>query len=57
MPMLIDHMLWHGQVVDSSDTSAETSSLRALAQRIHGDERVEMMLATVGNGVSLVVKR
>lgn len=55
--MLIDNMLWRGQVADESDVSPETSALRALAQRIHGDERVDVALATVGDGVSLVVKR
>lgn len=55
--MLIDNMLWHGQVTNSSDTSPSTSALRALAERIHGDERVDMTLATVGDGVSMVVKR
>jgi len=55
--MLIDNMLWRGQVADDADSSPDTSALRALAQRIHGDERVDMTLATVGDGVSFVVKR
>jgi len=55
--MLIDNMLWRGQVANSEDASEATSALRHLAQRIHADERVDMTLATVGDGVSLVVKR
>jgi len=55
--MLIDNMLWRGQVASSEDASEATSALRHLAQRIHADERVDMTLATVGDGVSLVVKR
>lgn len=55
--MLIDNMLWRGQVADAGDTSAETAALRDLARRIHGDQRVDMTLATVGDGVSFVVKR
>jgi predicted O-methyltransferase YrrM len=55
--MLIDNMLWSGAVADQADTSADTVALRALAAKIHGDDRVDMTLATVGDGLSVVVKR
>ncbi len=55
--MLIDNMLWSGAVADTSDTSADTVALRALARKIHADERVDMTLATIGDGLSMVVKR
>ncbi|MGH6986274.1 MAG: O-methyltransferase [Caulobacteraceae bacterium] len=55
--MLIDNMLWSGQVADSTDVSESTSALRGLAAKIHADERVEMTLATIGDGLSIVVKR
>ncbi|HEY9218509.1 MAG TPA: class I SAM-dependent methyltransferase [Phenylobacterium sp.] len=55
--MLIDNMLWRGRVADLQDTSPDTAALRDLAQRIHADERVDMTLATIGDGVSFVVKR
>ena len=55
--MLIDNMLWGGSVADPSDTRAETQALRLLAAKIHDDRRVDMALATVGDGLSVVVKR
>ena len=55
--MLIDNMLWSGAVADAADTSADTVALRALAEKIHADDRVDMTLATVGDGLSVVVKR
>ncbi len=55
--MLIDNMLWSGAVADPSETSADTVALRALAAKIHADDRVDMTLATVGDGLSVVVKR
>ena len=55
--MLIDNMLWGGSVADPSNTEADTAALRALAARIHDDKRVDMALATVGDGLSMVVKR
>ena len=55
--MLIDNMLWSGAVADPTDTSADTLALRALAAKIHADDRVDETLATVGDGLSIVVKR
>ncbi len=55
--MLIDNMLWSGRVADPAETDPDTVALRALAGKIHGDGRVEMTLAAVGDGVSMVVKR
>jgi O-methyltransferase len=55
--MLIDNMLWGGDVADAAQTSESTVALRALAAKIHGDGRVDMTLATIGDGVSVVVKR
>ncbi|MGI8841107.1 MAG: O-methyltransferase [Caulobacteraceae bacterium] len=55
--MLIDNMLWSGAVADPADTSADTIALRALAAKIHADDRVDMTLATVGDGLSMVAKR
>ena len=55
--MLIDNMLWNGKVADPSDASADTLALRRLATKIHGDDRVDMALAAIGDGLSVVVTR
>lgn len=55
--LLVDNMLWGGAVAEEGEPSADTLALRALAARIHDDPRVEMTLATVGDGLSIVVKR
>ena len=55
--MLIDNMLWSGKVADPSESGPDTVALRALAAKIHDDKRVDMSLATVGDGLSVVVKR
>jgi caffeoyl-CoA O-methyltransferase len=55
--MLIDNMLWAGRVADPADTEESTVALRALAAKIAADRRVDMTLATVGDGVSMIVKR
>lgn len=53
----LDNMLWSGQVANPKITDSDTSALRALNQKIHDDERVDMALATLGDGVMLVRKR
>lgn len=55
--ILIDNMLWSGKVADPDQDDADTVALRGLASVIHGDPRVEMTLAAIGDGVSLCVKR
>jgi len=53
----LDNMLWSGAVADPKVTDADTSALRALNAKIHADSRVDMALATIGDGVMLAVKR
>jgi len=53
----LDNMLWSGTVADPKISDADTSALRALNAKIHADPRVDMALATVGDGVMLARKR
>jgi caffeoyl-CoA O-methyltransferase len=53
----LDNMLWSGSVADPKVSDADTSALRALNAKIHADPRVDMALATVGDGVMLACKR
>ncbi|MBV9541596.1 MAG: class I SAM-dependent methyltransferase [Alphaproteobacteria bacterium] len=53
----LDNMLWSGTVADPTVTDADTSALRALNAKIQKDSRVDMALATIGDGVMLAVKR
>ena len=55
--MLIDNMLWSGAVADPTNTSADTVALRALAAKIHADSRVESTLASIGDGLSVIVRK
>jgi predicted O-methyltransferase YrrM len=53
----LDNMLWSGHVADAKFTDADTAALRALNEKIHDDARVDMALATLGDGVMLARKR
>ncbi len=55
--LVIDNMLWEGQVADLSDQRADTQAIRALSQKIHGDQRVTQSLLPVGDGLTLARKR
>lgn len=52
-----DNMLWGGAVADPQDTSEDTLALRALNRKIRDDERVDMCLAPIGDGLGLVRRR
>jgi predicted O-methyltransferase YrrM len=52
----LDNMLWGGAVArEASDD--DTRSLQALNDKIHRDERVDMVLLPFGDGVTLVRRR
>jgi predicted O-methyltransferase YrrM len=53
----LDNMLWGGAVADAAVTDATTNGLRALNAKIQADERVDMALATIADGVMLARKR
>jgi caffeoyl-CoA O-methyltransferase len=55
--MLFDNVLWSGKVADAADTSADTSALRALAQKAKADSRVHAAMTNIGDGLLLCVKR
>jgi predicted O-methyltransferase YrrM len=52
-----DNVLWGGQVADKRYKDASTVALRALNLRIRDDERVDAVLATIGDGIMLARKR
>jgi O-methyltransferase len=53
----VDNTLWHGRVADDPNPSEDTRALRAFNQKLHGDERVDLSLVPIGDGVTLARKR
>lgn len=51
-----DNTLWSGRVARPA-RDADTTALQRLNDKLHGDERVDVALLTVGDGVTLVRKR
>ncbi len=55
--ILIDNVLWSGAVADPSITDADTLALRALNQKLHQDQRIELSLLPIADGLTLAMKR
>lgn len=55
--MLLDNMFRGGRVADPAANDPDTVALRALQEKIAADQRVEMTLASIGDGLTIVVKR
>ena len=49
----IDNVLWSGRVVDESDQDADTQAIRALNEKIAADERVDLAMTPIADGVTL----
>lgn len=52
----LDNVLWNGAVI-RPNPSADTAALQALNHKIRHDERVDPVLLTVGDGLTLARKR
>jgi len=55
--MMIDNTLWSGDVADPDKTDASTVALRDLNAHLHHDERIDVSLTPIGDGLTLVRKR
>ena len=55
--ILIDNVLWGGSVVDRNDESEDTRAIRALNAKLKSDERVDLTLFAVGDGMTCALKR
>ena len=53
----VDNTLWSGAVIDGADRSVDTEAIRAFNDGVARDERVDMALLTVGDGLTLARKR
>ncbi|MBC7945604.1 MAG: class I SAM-dependent methyltransferase [Burkholderiales bacterium] len=52
----IDNTLWSGRVADAADHEHETEVIRSFNQRLYQDQRVELSLVPIGDGVTLALK-
>ena len=55
--LIIDNMLWHGDVADENKTDKQTTTIRALNKIIQTDERIDFSLLPLSDGLSFIRKK
>jgi len=53
----IDNVLWYGRVADPSVTDNRTQKIRALNDKLSQDDRIDLSLLPIGDGLTLARKR
>ena len=52
--VLVDNVLWDGQVVDAADDSEDTVALRAFSAAVLADTRLEAAMLPIGDGLLMI---
>ena len=55
--VLVDNVLWGGSVANLADNDRDTQAIRALNAKLRTDERVDLTLFAVGDGMTCALKR
>ena len=53
----IDNTLWHSRVLDLAHEDEDTVAIRALNEALYQDERFDLSLVPIGDGLTLLRKR
>ncbi len=55
--IVLDNVLWSGKVADPQNEETETAALRSINRMLHSDDRVDLSMIPVGDGLTLARKR
>jgi caffeoyl-CoA O-methyltransferase len=55
--ILVDNVLWSGRVLDPAIIDPDTAAIKAFNDQVLADDRVEVVMLTVRDGVSLIRRR
>jgi predicted O-methyltransferase YrrM len=55
--IIVDNVLWGGSVIDPAKQDPDTAAIRAFNTLIRDDERIDLSLVPIGDGLTLAMKR
>jgi predicted O-methyltransferase YrrM len=55
--IMVDNVLWSGALADPGINDPDTLALRAFNKKLHADSRVAISMLSIGDGVTLALKR
>jgi caffeoyl-CoA O-methyltransferase len=55
--LAVDNVLWSGRVADPEVSDPDTTALRHFNEVLHRDERIDLSLVPIGDGLTLARKR
>lgn len=55
--VLVDNTLWGGSVADAGVDDEDTRAIREFNERVHADDRVDLSLVPIGDGLTIARKR
>jgi caffeoyl-CoA O-methyltransferase len=55
--ILFDNVLWSGSVIDPANTSEDTKAIRELNDFLAADQRVEVVMLTIADGLTIARKK
>lgn len=55
--LAFDNVLWGGRVIDPAVDDADTRAIRRLNESLHRDERIDLSLVPIGDGLTLARRR
>jgi caffeoyl-CoA O-methyltransferase len=53
----VDNVLWGGRVIDEQVQDEDTRAIRTFNEQVYGDERVDISIVPIGDGLLLARKR
>jgi caffeoyl-CoA O-methyltransferase len=54
--LVADNVLMHGRVIGGNDHDADAEAIRVFNRKLHGDSRIALSIATMGDGFAVACK-